>query len=379
MRQAADGGDGHEREHGHRHEQAPDHAGQHEHAGQAGHEHRHRPVAAVLGLLRPHRHDPAGSLDDALAADERGIRALQLSLAGLGLTAAIQLAVVLASGSVGLLADTIHNVSDALTAVPLWVAFSLGRRAASRRYTYGFRRAEDLAGLFVLLVIVVSAAVAAWESLQRLVHPQVIGLLPAVAAAGLVGFAGNELVALYRIRVGREIGSAALVADGYHARADGLTSLAVVGGTVGVALGYPLADPLVGLLITLAILLVLRQAAGQMVERLMDAVEPGLVDRVEGIARGVAQVQEVQLIRLRWLGHVLEAEVVIAVDADLTVAAGHAVAEEIRHRLLHEVERLDVVLIHVNPCGHAGDPHALLRHHEEPGRRPAEDGRIVAP
>lgn len=218
-----------------------------------------------------------------------------------------------------------------------------------------------------------SAALAAYESITRLINPVVITNIPIVIAAGVIGFAGNELVALYRIRVGREIGSAALVADGYHARTDGLTSLAVVAGAIGVALGFPIADPLVGLLITVAILVVLKQATAQMLGRLMDAVEPELVDEVEQTARSVSDVQDVTRLRLRWVGHALEASLAITVDCDMTVTEGHRVSEEVRHRLLHEVAKLDTAVIHVNPCGHDGaDPHAELRHHDQVVRRTDE-------
>ena len=332
-----------------------------------GHPHDHpdgrlrRLVASVIG----HSHDPGDSIDDALTSDRRGIRALKVSLLVLGVTAFAQLAVVLVSGSVALLADTIHNFSDALTAFPLWIAFAIGGRAATRRYTFGYRRAEDLAGLFVLLMIAGSAILAAFESVNRLINPAPITNIPIVLVAGIIGFAGNEAVALYRIRVGRSIGSAALMADGYHARTDGLTSLAVVAGALGVAAGYPLADPLVGLLITAVILVVLRQATGQMLGRLMDAVEPDLVEQVEHIAASVPDVQSVDRLRVRWLGHALEASMAITVDCDMTVAQGHQVSEEVRHRLLHEVRRLDTAVIHVNPCGHGGeDPHETMRHHD---------------
>jgi cation diffusion facilitator family transporter len=328
-----------------------------------------------------HSHDPGDSLDDALTTSARGIRALKLSLVALGITALLQLGVVLITGSVALFADTVHNFADALTAVPLWIAFALGTRAATRRYTFGYRRAEDLAGLFVLVMILVSALWAGWESIARLMQPQEVTNIPAVIAAGLIGFAGNEAVALYRMRVGRDIGSAALVADGYHARTDGLTSLAVVAGAIGVAAGYPIADPLVGLLITFVILLVLRQAAGQMLGRLMDAVEPELVDRVEAVAAATPGVEGVGSVRLRWVGHALEASLCIVVDRDLSVAEGHGVAEEVRHRLLHDVRRLDVVLIHADPSACDGeDPHALLRHHDlhdRPAQLPTAGGRTV--
>jgi cation diffusion facilitator family transporter len=346
-------------QHEHDHEVADEH--DHDH----GHEHPRGRIRGFVASVVGHSHDPGDSIDDALTSDARGIQALKISLLVLGATAVAQLAVVLISGSVALLADTIHNFSDALTAVPLWIAFAIGGRAATRRYTFGYRRAEDLAGMFVLLMIVASAILAAYESITRLINPQPMTNIPIVIAAGFIGFAGNEAVALYRIRVGRSIGSAALVADGYHARTDGLTSLAVVAGALGVAAGYPLADPLVGLLITAVILVVLKQATGQMLGRLMDAVEPDIVEQVEHIAESVPDVQAVDRLRVRWLGHALEASMAITVDCDMTVAQGHQVSEEVRHRLLHEVRRLDTAVIHVNPCGHSGeDPHETTRHHD---------------
>ena len=211
--------------------------------------------------LIPHSHDAADSVDSALESSASGIRAVKVSLVALGVTALAQAAIVFVSGSVALAADTIHNFSDAMTAVPLWIAFALSTRAATRRYTYGFGRAEDLAGLFVVAMIALSAVVAGYEAVMRLIHPVQIEHVGWVAAAGVVGFIGNELVALYRIRVGRRIGSAALIADGLHARTDGFTSLAVLLSAGGVALGFPLADPIVGVLITVAILAVLCTAA----------------------------------------------------------------------------------------------------------------------
>ncbi|HEU0244455.1 MAG TPA: cation diffusion facilitator family transporter [Candidatus Limnocylindrales bacterium] len=330
-----------------------------------GHEHPTGRVASLVASVVGHSHDPADSLDDALAGDRRGIRAVQISLVGLGITAVLQLGIVAISGSVALLADTVHNFSDALTAVPLWIAFAIGGRAATRTYTFGFRRAEDLAGLFVLVMILLSAIFAGWESITRLIDPQPISNIPAVMIAGIVGFLGNEAVALYRLRVGRQIGSAALVADGYHARTDGLTSLAVVAGAIGVVLGFPRADPIVGLLISFVILVVLRSATAQMVGRLMDAVQPEMVDEVERITRETPGVVDVEKVRLRWVGHALETNLSITVDQDLTVMGGHAISEEVRHRLLHQVSKLDTVVIHVNPCDHSGvDPHQVVRHHE---------------
>jgi len=248
----------------------------------------------------------------------------------LAVTAAVQGVIVFLSGSVALLGDTLHNVADALTAVPLLVAFRLGARPPTKRYTYGYGRAEDLAGLFILAMIIGSSVLAAWTSIDRLIHPQILSNLGIVALAGVVGFAGNELVAIYRIRVGKDIGSAALVADGYHARTDGITSLAVVLGAAGVWLGYPQADPIVGLLITITILWVLKGAAAQVFARLMDAVDPALADQIEAAASRVDGVQSVAAVRVRWIGHRLEASLHVEVDSGWTVAAGHAVAEAVR-------------------------------------------------
>ncbi len=293
------------------------------------------------------------------------MRALWVSLAVLGATAAAQGVVVALSGSVALLGDSVHNAADALTAVPLGIAFVLGRRAATRRFTYGYGRAEDLAGLVIVLTIAVSAAFAAWTAAVRLLDPRPVEHVPAVAVAALVGFAGNEWVARYRMRVGREIGSAALVADGLHARTDGFASLAVLLGAGGAALGWRLADPVVGLLITAAIALVLRDAAREVFRRMMDAVDPELVDRAERAVRGVPGVREVGELRLRWIGHRLRAELAVVVDGDVTVREAHAVAVDAEHALLHAVPRLTAALVHADPAPAPGetDPHLALAHH----------------
>ncbi|AFT98771.1 cation diffusion facilitator family transporter [Nocardia brasiliensis] len=324
---------------GHRHDRGP---------------HSHEHPKGLRGVLReifvPHSHDPADRVDDALTASAVGIRAVKISLVVLGVTAVAQVLVVAVSGSVALAADTIHNFSDALTAVPLWIAFALGRRAATRRYTYGFGRAEDLAGLFVVAMIALSALIAGYQAVRRVLEPVPIGHLGWVAAAGLIGFLGNEIVALYRIRVGRRIGSAALVADGLHARTDGFTSLAVLLGAGGVALGFPLADPIIGLLITVAILAVLRTAARDVLHRLMDAVEPGLVTDAERALAAEPAVQGVRSVRMRWIGHRLHADVELDVAPTITLAEAHRVAHEAEHTLTHVVPKLDTALVHAYPA-----------------------------
>ena len=352
-------GDGPRRDHDHRpgHEHA--HGDEHEHE----HEHRGGLYGAVTHLLKPHSHSSADSLDPALAASADGMRALKISLAALGVTAALQFGVVLLSASVALLADTIHNVTDALTAVPIGIAFIVGRRGATRSYTYGFGRSEDIAGLVVLLAMTASALLAGFEAVDRLIHPRTLHDLAWVAAAGLIGFLGNELVALYRIRVGRRIGSAALVADGLHARTDGLTSLAVVIGAAGVAAGWPAADPVVGLLISVAILGVLRQAAKEVFGRIMDRVDEPTVTAAEEVVRSVPGVTSLDRLRMRWVGHDLLAEVEISADAGLSLAASHDLAEEVRHQLLHRVRRLADATVHVSPAAVTADPHQRTAHH----------------
>ena len=309
--------------------------------------------------LLPHSHDAADSVDDALESSTIGIRAVKISLVALGLTALAQAVIVVLSGSVALAADTIHNFSDALTAVPLWIAFALGTRAATRRYTYGLGRAEDLAGLFVVVMIALSAVVAGYEAVIRLIHPVQIQHVGWVAAAGFVGFIGNELVALYRIRIGRRIGSAALVADGLHARTDGFTSLAVLASAGGVALGFPLADPIFGLLITVAILAVLRTAARDVFRRLLDGVDPEIVDTAEATLASRPGVKAVRSVRMRWIGHRLHADAELDVEPGTSLDEAHRLAHDAEHELIHEVPKLSSALIHAYPSHGRGVGPAL--------------------
>jgi len=324
----------------------------HPHTHDHDHDHDHQSGlrGAVKEIFAPHSHDSADSIDSALESSAAGIRAVKVSLLVLGVTAIAQIVIVTVSGSIALAADTIHNFSDALTAVPLWIAFALSTKAATRRYTYGFGRVEDLAGLFVVAMIALSAAIAGFEAIERLIHPQPVVQLGWVALAGVAGFIGNEWVALYRIRVGRRIGSAALVADGLHARTDGFTSLAVVVGAGGVALGFPLADPIVGLIITVAILAVLRTAVRDVFRRLVDGVDPHLVDTAEAVLAAREGVQSVHSVRLRWIGHRLHADAELDVDPTLSLAAAHRIAHDSEHDLTHALPKLASAMIHAYPA-----------------------------
>lgn len=321
----------------------------------------------VRRLFGPHNHDHAEHMSE-LEATTEGLRALVISLGGLGATALLQAVVVALSGSVALFADTVHNFFDALTAVPLALAFVLGRRQPTRRYTYGYGRAEDLAGILIVAAIALSAGLAAWQAVGRLVEPRAIDHAGWVAAAGLVGFAGNELVAAYRIKVGRRIGSAALVADGFHARTDGLTSLAVVVAAAGSLAGWQLADPIAGLVITVAIANVLILAARDVSRRLMDSVDPALVEQIDSHLAATPGVRAVDRVRVRWIGHQLHIDANVVLDARCALSQAHAILEDARHRLLHHVPRLGDALLHASPTSQAGDPHATTRHHFEPDR-----------
>ena len=322
----------------------------------------------------PHSHDANEAIQTAEESAEQGIRAAWIGLAGMMATALLQITIVAVSGSIGLLADTIHNLGHAATTIPLIIAFKLGRRKPSATYSYGFRRAEDLVGLFISLVIIASIVLIVWESIDALLNPRPLTNLGWVFAAGVVGFLGNEIVAVHRIRTGRRISSAALIAEGQHARADGYTSIAVVLGVVGVWLGFPRADAIVGLIIAVAISGILVNSLVIIIRRLMDGIEPGTIVRMREVARSVDGVVSVQEVRARWSGHRMEGDAQIAVDASLTVRQGHDLAEVVQHELLHAISNLDRVTVHVHPSVDGRVPtdlHELSDHHSSKEARDA--------
>lgn len=335
--------------HAHHHEHEP---GPHGHSHGSGHEHEHG--SGLFGRLRgafAHSHSVEDKIDAPMEADERGIRALKIGLLVLGVTAALQLVVVLLSGSVGLLADTIHNFADAGTSIPLWIAFSLTRKGASRRFTYGYGKTEDVAGVVIVLIIFLSACVAAWESVRKILHPQPVQYLGWAAAAAIIGFLGNEAVAILRIRVGKEIGSAALVADGQHARIDGLTSLAVLVGLLGVRFGLPILDPIVGILITVAILFIVKDTTRTIWSRLIDGIEPEILEQIEHAPMHVRGVREVRNVRARWVGHRVHSEVEVGVDPHLSVSDADGVAQAVERALREHVRLLGGASVLVRSAG----------------------------
>jgi cation diffusion facilitator family transporter len=354
----------HEGDSHHEHDHAQDHE---------DHGHDHDQPRGVVGWLlaifhvggHSHGHDEQNLIADAaFQANQEGIRTVWIALFLLLLTTVIQIAIFLVSGSVALLADTVHNLGDGLNSIPLLIAFYLARRVPTRRYNYGFHRAEDVAGVIIVLSIIFSAGYIFYESFSKLLNPSQITNVGAIAAAAIIGFAGNELVATIQIRTGRKIGSAALVTDGLHARTDGLTSLAVLVAALGVWLGYPIVDPIIGLLIGVAILFITRDATLSIWYRLMDAIEPEIYDQAEAAA--LAQVthheglEAIQRLRLRWMGHRLTADVHIAVDPMLSVVAGHDLAEQVRLGLFKKMPLLSEAIIHVEP--YATDPNHYHAH-----------------
>ena len=317
--------------------------------GNRAHSHRGGVLGWLLAIfhLHGHEHSEPDLRTDPAFATRDGIRTVWIAIGALGVTTLLQLLIVVMSGSVALLADTVHNFGDFLNSIPLLAAFYLAGRAATRRYTYGYGRAEDLAGIVIVISIVFSAGYILWESFRKLLDPQPIDRLPWVAAAAVIGFIGNEAVALFQIRTGRRIGSEALVADGLHARIDGLTSLVVLVAVTGSALGVPILDPLVGLVIGMAIVFIARDAARRVWYRLMDAVDPAIVDQIEQYAGEVSRVDEVSRIRARWVGHQLHAEVGVVISEGVSAGDIRRVLHEVRTRLTRLVPRLAVVTVEI--------------------------------
>src|SRR5436305_3650580 len=338
--------DGHEHDH-----DLEEHEGHGEH-GHGGHGHEH------------------GRVDADLYGNRAGLRAVQISTAGMFIVAAIQFIIAIIGGSAGLFADALHNAGDVLTTVALWIAFVVSRRAANQRYTYGYYRTEDLAGVFIVLVIIASAVASAVESIQKLTSGNIPTQIYLSMAAALVGVAGNEMLAQYKISVGKRINSVSLIADGHHSRIDGLTSLAAFIGLVGVKLGFPKADPIAGIVITIVIVTVVFSTARSVLQRLLDAVDPHVVPSIITIARAVSGVEQVTDVRARWVGHTLHVVMNIEVDSELTLSKAHAIAEEVRHQLFHEVKGISEVLIHTDPSSASGDHHQVLAHHIQEAQRP---------
>ncbi len=324
--------------------------GAHEH-GSSGHSHGHSHGHDHAHGDHDHSH---GVVDPSIATSERGLWAVKWSGVLLLTVSFVELAVVAMSRSTALLADMIHNFGDFATVIPLWIAFALMRRAPGRKFSFGYGRVEDLAGVLVVAVLFTNALIAGYEAISRMFHPQQITHLWIVAIASLVSFAGNETVAILRIKVGREIGSAALIADGHHARVDGWTALAVLVGALGVYLGFPIADPIIGLVITVAIFGIVWTSAKTIFTRILDGVEPETLDQLRSAALEVSGVEDITDLRARWMGHQLYAEASIVVASALSVGEAHVIASAVEHQLVRHVKHVSGAIIHVCPADNAG-------------------------
>ena len=347
-------------EHSHDHHQNDHDHDDHEHGERGGHGHG--------GGGHGHEH---GRVDADLYGNKAGLRAVQLSTLGMLLVSLIQFTIAAIGGSAGLFADALHNFGDVFTTIALWIAFVISNRAANSRYTYGYYRSEDLAGIFIVLVIIASAAAGAVESIQKLTSGNVPTQIYLSMAAALVGVAGNEVLAQYKIAVGKRINSIPLIADGQHSRIDGLTSLAAFLGLLGVKLGFPLADPIAGLVITVVILTVVYSTTRSVLQRLLDAVDPHVIPSIITSAREVSGVEAVTDTRARWVGHTLHIAMTIEVDPELTLIKAHEIAEEVRHRLFHNINGISEVIIHTDPSSAGGiDHHQAMAHHLQEAQRP---------
>ena len=318
----------------HHHDHHHNHRHHHNH-----HNHRH------------HHHDghshTHGVIDPEIASSERGIWAVKWSLVGLLITAIVQAVVFWLSGSVALLADLIHNIGDAMTALPLGVAFLVSRRKPTARFSYGFARLEDLAGVAIVAIVLFSAGITAYESVERFYHPQPLDHLGALAIAAVVGFVGNEIVAVFRIRVGREINSAALIADGYHALADGMVSLAVLLSAVGVWLGYTWADPAIGLVITAVLLKIVWESGQSVFTRMLDGVEPDVLESFNHAVTHVPELEKeaIKNLRTRWLGHRLDIQMDIALPATLSLEDCQAIVNTVEEQLKGQLPYLGSIVV----------------------------------
>jgi cation diffusion facilitator family transporter len=294
-----------------------------------------------------------------------GLRAIRLAAIALGASAGIRLTIAAMSGSVGLLAAGLDDLGDVLTTIALSVAFVASRRAADRRYTFGYQRFEDLSGVLVVAVIWASVAFATYEAITKLAGDHEVTRIGIAMGAAALGLLANGFAGVYKIRVGRRISSEPLVADGKHALADGLSSIAALGGLIAVRAGYPAADPIAAFVVVLAIVAVAVDATRRVLARLLDAVDPTIVGRIEHSAKHTAGVASLGRVQARWAGRSLYVTITVAADGHLSLDETHTIAENVAHAILHDVPGVAQVDVHVDPWEPHGDQaHARTAKHD---------------
>ncbi len=288
--------------------------------------------------------DPAASfpLDNAVddASERRQAnRAVAVSAVGLALTGLLELAIAVVSGSVALLGDALHNLSDVSTSALVFVGFRASRKVPTERYPYGYERAEDLAGLGVALVIWGSAVVAGFESVTKLLRHGGTGHVGWGIAAAAVGIAGNQLVARYKLAVGRRIRSATMVADAKHSRLDALSSAGAMLGLIGVALGWGWADAVAGMVVTGFICHVGWEVTADIAHRLLDGVDPEIITTAEAVAATIPGVTHAHA-RARWTGRTLRVEVEGFLHPDTPLAAADQIGRSVAAALVPEIPEM---------------------------------------
>ncbi len=270
-------------------------------------------------------------------------RAIAFSALGLGITGLIELGIALLSGSVGLLSDALHNLSDVSTSLVVFIGLRVSKRPATDTYPYGWGRAEDIAGLGVALVIWMSAVFAGYISLQKLLNHGTTSHVGYGIAAAAVGILGNQIVARYKLRVGRRIQSATLIADAQHSWLDALSSAGAMIGLIGVAAGLPWADAVAGLIVTAFICHVGFEVTRDLLRHLMDGVEPGVLTTSVAAACQVSGVEHAH-VRGRWMGGTLLIEVDGFVAPGTTVEAGEAIGQDVEAAIHAAVTEARIVL-----------------------------------
>ncbi len=285
------------------------------------------------------------------------MRAIVTSSAGLTVTSLLELAVALLSGSVALLADALHNLGDVFTTVGIYFGFRMSRRVATTRFPYGYGRSEDLAGVVVVAAIWISAGVAFYQSYEKLVSGTPTTDLTLGMAAAVIGIVGNQIVARYKSRVGREINSAPLIVDAKHSLLDSAASAGALVGLVGVALGFPQADPIAGFAIGLLIVHIGIDAARDVADRLMDANDIDVTKAAERLAIAVPGVEAVGDVRARWLGREVEVRLAITLAPHLALSDASDICSQVERRVRSDLPEVrDVVVL----CRSRGTAIALV-------------------
>ena len=281
----------------------------------------------------------------------KAIRAIVFSSLGLLATSTLELFVVVLSGSVALLSDALHNLGDVFTTVGVYLGFRASRKVATRKYPYGYGRAEDLAGIVIVAAIWSSAVLAAWQSYEKLVTGRGTSHLPLGMLAATIGIVGNQMVARYKLKVGREIKSAPLIVDARHSMLDALASGGALLGLIGVALGFRVADPLAGFAIALLIVRIGVVATRDVVSRLMDANDEELGRAVLAAIDRIPAVKAVSDLRVRWLGRQVEVRIRVHLPATMPFSAAHDVTHQVERAVLEVIPDVREVTVEPVPEG----------------------------